>query len=57
MSILIDRDPGDEDDVREPSPSTGMCLICLENEALPDDDICGGCNLDIELAFAEVEAE
>ena len=57
MSVIYDADPGDEDDVREPSPSTGMCINCRENEALPDDTICGGCLLDLELAFAEVETE
>lgn len=54
MSVIYDRDPGDETDAPDPSPSTGMCEICAENEALPDYDLCGGCLLDLELAFKEV---
>lgn len=57
MTAIYDRDPGDENDAREPepSPSTGMCVECKENEALPNQDICGGCLLDFEIAFGEDE--
>ncbi len=57
MSVIEWADPGDENDYREPSPSTGMCERCRENEALPDLELCGGCLLDLELAFTPEEAE
>lgn len=42
MSI-VDRDYRAPDDDYEARVSTGLCVICREDQALPDDDLCPSC--------------
>lgn len=44
---VVERDYGfgHED---EETAATGLCLWCRENEALPDDDLCGDCALEFD---------
>lgn len=49
----IDRDPDDETQ----ELGTGLCTRCRENEALPDDEWCGSCTLEIEAMLAEFEPD
>jgi predicted amidophosphoribosyltransferase len=41
MSVVVDRDYGDEDD--RPVYSTGLCVWCKEDAPLLDDDLCAAC--------------
>lgn len=52
MSMILDRDPGDE------HPETGLCVNAwCENAALPDDEFCAECLLEVERILAELESE
>ena len=54
-AIEYDRDFGDEDDHNPaPSISSGLCSVCGENEALPEDEVCEDCAADI-LGAIELE--
>ena len=33
--------------------SLGLCARCVENAALPDNDLCHDCALEVELALAD----
>lgn len=52
-----DRAAGDENayEAYRDRLATGLCERCKENEALPDEDWCGLCVLEVEAALAEVE--
>lgn len=45
----------DAEHTTEASPGTGLCEICGEDAALPNDDLCRECLLEVELALAEIE--
>lgn len=44
-----------EHDVTEAQPGTGLCELCGEDAALPNDDFCRECLLEVEAALAQVE--
>lgn len=48
---IVDRDPGDENDYgrRTILSGYGLCVICKEDAALPDDDICAGCLAELQI--------
>lgn len=60
MSVIYDRDPGDENDYREPHVETGLCVnTWCDDAALPDEEFCRDCfasALEAEAEFLGGEA-
>lgn len=46
LSYISDRDPGDE--TPEEHPETGLCSICHEDAAVPNDEFCRSCLAEVE---------
>ena len=44
-----------EHDVSKNTPGTGLCDICGDDAALPNEDLCRECLLEVETALAEIE--
>lgn len=53
MSV-VDRDYGFEHEDYEVLVGTGLCVLCREDPARPDDELCASCLLDV---LGEVELE
>lgn len=54
MTVIEWRDPGDEND----HPETGLCANSwCQDAALPDDEFCRECFLDVERLLAELEPD
>ena len=47
----------DPEPSNESRPSSGLCEVCRQNEALPDEIYCRDCmrEIEIELGYAEAE--
>lgn len=48
MSV-VDRDYGHHNDDHDKRVATGLCVICCEDQALPDDEVCKDCGIEWEL--------
>jgi hypothetical protein len=45
---VVDRDYKHVFDDYESRVATGLCVVCREDEALPDDELCAACLAEIE---------
>lgn len=52
MTVLYDSDPDDES---VEHAETGLCDICGEDAAVPNDDFCRSCIAEIERSIWELE--
>jgi len=43
---VVDRDYGFQPDDYDRRISTGLCVICGEDQALPDDEVCKDCAIE-----------